>query len=62
MKSMQTMRHILLGLSLAASPLALAACEDQGPAEETGEAIDDATEEAGEDLEEAGEGIQERAD
>lgn len=42
---------IALGLG---APL-LAACEDQGPAEEAGEAIDETGEEAGEAVEDAGE-------
>ena len=37
----------------------LAACEDQGPAEQAGEAVDNAVEGAGEALEEAGEAAEE---
>lgn len=33
----------------------LGACEDQGPAEEIGEAVDDTADEAGDAVEEAGE-------
>ncbi len=38
--------------------LSLAACEQQGPAEEAGEAIDDAVDEAGDAVEEAGDAVE----
>jgi hypothetical protein len=40
---------------------ALAACEQEGPAERAGEAIDNATENTGEAIERAGEKIQDGA-
>ena len=40
----------------------LAACEEQGPAEQAGEAVDNAAEEAGEAVEEAGEAAEEAAE
>lgn len=36
-----------------AGALAIAGCEEEGPAEEAGEEVDEATEEAGEEAEEA---------
>jgi hypothetical protein len=38
---------------------ALGACEEQGPAEQAGEAVDNAAEEAGEAVEEAGDAAEE---
>ncbi|WP_081138794.1 hypothetical protein [Halomonas sp. BC2] len=40
----------------------LAACDNQGPAEEAGESIDDSIESAGESLEEMGESIEDSAE
>ncbi|GGW64582.1 hypothetical protein GCM10007158_26570 [Vreelandella hamiltonii] len=40
----------------------LAACDNQGPAEEAGESIDNSIESAGESLEEMGESIEESAE
>ena len=59
-------RDILRAAGLAAilglgAPL-LAACEEQGPAEEAGEAVDDAAEDAGDAMEDTGEELQEQAD
>jgi hypothetical protein len=41
-----------------AGALALTACEEEGPAEELGESIDESAEEVGEAIEEAGEEVQ----
>ncbi|NVF15843.1 hypothetical protein [Vreelandella maris] len=40
----------------------LVACDDQGPAEEAGESIDESAEEAGESMEELGEDMEEAAE
>lgn len=40
----------------------LAGCDNQGPAEETGEAIDDAVDDAGDAMEDAGDEIEDAAD
>lgn len=37
-------------------------CEQQGPAEEAGEEVDESVEEAGESMEEAGEQLEEKAE
>jgi hypothetical protein len=56
-------RKLALVLFLGLGTLGLAACEDnEGPAEEAGEAIDDAGERAGEALEGAGENIEREAE
>lgn len=41
---------------------ALVACEEEGPAEEAGEALDQAVEEAGDKLEEAGDELERKTD
>ncbi|KJS04087.1 MAG: hypothetical protein VR73_15470 [Gammaproteobacteria bacterium BRH_c0] len=50
-----------LGIAFVAMAL-LAGCEREGPAERTGEALDDAAREAGEQIEEAGEQIEDCVD
>ncbi|MGB0212671.1 hypothetical protein [Algiphilus sp.] len=51
------LRMVAIALLLAGgSVFCLAGCEDQGPAEEMGESIDEAAEEAGDDMEEATDG------
>jgi hypothetical protein len=56
-------RKLALALFLGLGTFGLAACEDnEGPAEEAGEAIDNAGERAGEALESAGENIQREAE
>ena len=53
----------LLALALlTAFPLALAACDNDGPAEETGEAIDNATRDAADRVEDAAEAVREQAE
>lgn len=60
---MRSMRHLALALFLALGSLGLAACDDpEGPAEEAGEAVDDAAERAGEAVEDAGEQLQQQAE
>ncbi|WP_163577942.1 hypothetical protein [Halomonas faecis] len=52
-----------LVLMLAMLGVGLAACEEeQGPAEEAGENIDETMEEAGEEIEEMGESVEESAE
>lgn len=46
-------RKVALALLAGLLTLGLAACEEQGPAEEAGEEIDQAVEEAGDSIEEA---------
>lgn len=48
------------GFALAVA-LGLAACEEEGPAEQLGESIDETAEEAGEAIEDAGEEIEDSA-
>jgi PBP1b-binding outer membrane lipoprotein LpoB len=50
----------LIAIALAAA-LALAACEEQGPFEEAGEKIDDATEDVGNAVEDACEDVKDAA-
>lgn len=53
----------LMALLLAfGSATMLAACEQDGPAEEAGESIDQSMEQAGEKMEETGEKIEEKAE
>nr|WP_299243769.1 hypothetical protein [uncultured Halomonas sp.] len=56
------MRKLGLALLMALMLGGVAACEDQGPAEEAGENIDEATESAGDSVEEMGEDIQDAAE
>lgn len=54
--------RLLSATSLAlAATLGLAACEEEGPAEQLGEQVDESTEEAGEAIEEAGEEAEDAA-
>ncbi|HMO27300.1 MAG TPA: hypothetical protein PKB10_13635 [Tepidisphaeraceae bacterium] len=48
-------------LSLGLGTMAVVGCDDDGPAERTGERVDNAMERAGEKVEEAGEKVQEGA-
>lgn len=58
---LQTIRFPFLALMLALG-LGLAACEEQGPAEEAGEAVDEAGEEAGDAIEDAGDAVEDAGD
>jgi len=51
----RALRAFALALVLATASFGLVACDDSGPAEEAGEAVDDAVEGAGEAMEDAGE-------
>ncbi|SDM12966.1 hypothetical protein SAMN05192555_109211 [Franzmannia pantelleriensis] len=59
---MTMLRKLGLAALMAMTLGGVAACDDQGPAEEAGENIDDAMEDAGEGMEELGEDIQESAE
>ncbi|MDL5045280.1 hypothetical protein QQ054_04400 [Oscillatoria amoena NRMC-F 0135] len=48
-------------LALGLGTMAVVGCDDDGPAERTGERLDNAAERAGEKVEDAGERIQEGA-
>lgn len=54
--------NILVALLLALSVGVLAGCEDQGPAEEAGEKIDESVEEAGDKMEEAADEVEDEVD
>lgn len=53
--TIETLQRRLAILVIGLSVGLLGACEDQGPAEEVGEAVDETAEDAGEAIEEAGE-------
>ncbi|SHF76469.1 hypothetical protein SAMN02745148_03481 [Modicisalibacter ilicicola DSM 19980] len=56
------LRKVGLALLMVLLMGGVAACDDQGPAEEAGENIDEAAEEAGDSVEEMGEEIQDSAE
>ena len=56
------MKKLALALLMAMMMGGLAACDNQGPAEEAGENIDESMEDAGDSLEEMGENIEEFAE
>lgn len=57
-------RHtlLMLCLTLLLSAGALAGCEDQGPAEEAGEQIDETAEETGDAMDDAADDVEESLD
>ncbi|GGW31933.1 hypothetical protein GCM10007157_24730 [Vreelandella hamiltonii] len=55
-------KRLVTALFIALMVGGLAACDNQGPAEEAGESIDNSIESAGESLEEMGESIEESAE
>ncbi|WP_394425618.1 hypothetical protein [Vreelandella stevensii] len=57
-----TIKKLATALFIALMVGGLVACDNQGPAEEAGESIDDSIESAGESLEEMGESIEESAE
>lgn len=57
---MTWMRKLTLALVLAAGTMSLVACEQEGPAERAGKAVDNAAENAGKAIERAGERIQDK--
>ncbi|MEA3251743.1 MAG: hypothetical protein U9Q35_09275 [Pseudomonadota bacterium] len=56
------LRKLGLAMMLALMLGGVAACDDQGPAEEAGESIDEAAENAGDSIEEMGEDVQDAAE
>lgn len=56
------MKKLALALLMAMMMGGLVACDNQGPAEEAGENIDESMEDAGDSLEEMGESIEESAE
>lgn len=60
--SMQLMKKLAVVLLVAMMVGGLAACDNQGPAEEAGESIDESMESAGESIEEMGESIEDAAE
>nr|WP_298415009.1 hypothetical protein [uncultured Halomonas sp.] len=56
------LRKLGLAILIALMLGGVAACEDQGPAEEAGENIDDAVDDAGDSVEEMGDDIQDSAE
>ncbi len=56
------LRKLGLAMMLALMLGGVAACDDQGPAEEAGENIDQAAENAGDNVEEMGEDVQDAAE
>ena len=56
------MKKLAVALLMAMMMGGLAACDNQGPAEEAGENIDESAEEAGESMEELGEDMEEAAE
>lgn len=51
-------KRLVAALMAGAFATFLVACEEQGPAEELGEAVDDAAEEAGDVVEDAGDAVE----
>ncbi|MGM0521804.1 MAG: hypothetical protein ACQEQ6_06940 [Pseudomonadota bacterium] len=63
--SIELLRRLMMAALVAMLVGGLAACgsdDDQGPAEEAGESVDESMESAGESMEEMGEEIQESAE
>ncbi|WP_048307814.1 hypothetical protein [Halomonas sp. PR-M31] len=56
------LRKLGLAMLMALMLGGVAACDDQGPAEEAGENIDDAVDDAGDNVEEMGDDIQDSAE
>ncbi|HSP57652.1 MAG TPA: hypothetical protein VLO12_05090 [Halomonas sp.] len=61
MKS-EMLRKLGLALLIGMLGAGLVACEDEGPAEEAGENIDESMEDTGEEMEEMGEEMEEDAE
>ncbi|WP_018865435.1 MULTISPECIES: hypothetical protein [Thioalkalivibrio] len=53
---------LFLALMLALGGASLAGCDNQGPAEETGEEIDDAMDDAGDAMDDAGDEMEDTFD
>lgn len=61
---MWKLRHalLILLLGLALGTLGLTACDDQGPAEEAGEEIDDTADDVGDEFDDAGDEMEDTFD
>ncbi|WP_458524937.1 hypothetical protein [Onishia taeanensis] len=59
---LQLLRTLALSVLIGMMAFGLAACEEEGPAEQAGENIDEAMEDAGESVEEMGESVEEAAE
>ena len=55
-------KKLVIALLMAMLAGGLLACDNQGPAEEAGESIDESTQNVGESIEELGEDIEEAAE
>ncbi len=66
MMTQRILRQLALAGFIGMTALGLAACEEEGPAEQAGESIDQTMEEAGENMdeamEEAGDSVEEMGD
>ncbi|WP_204758396.1 hypothetical protein [Halomonas urmiana] len=62
MKQSNMLRKLGLALLIAMLGAGLAACEEEGPAEQAGENIDESVEEMGEGVEEMGENLEQAAE
>lgn len=62
MNKSDMLRRLGLALLIAMLGAGLAACEEEGPAEQAGENIDESMEEVGEGVEEMGEELEEAAE
>ena len=62
MKKSNMLRKLGLALLIALLGAGLVACEDEGPAEQAGENVDESVEEMGEGVEEMGENLEEAAE
>ncbi|MCK2185507.1 hypothetical protein MYL53_16030 [Halomonas sp. YJPS3-2] len=58
----QILRKLAIAGFIGMTALGLAACEDEGPAEQAGENIDEAVDQAGESVEEMGDSVEDAAD
>ncbi|GAB3351699.1 hypothetical protein GCM10027512_26240 [Chromohalobacter beijerinckii] len=56
------LRKMALALIIGMTAVGVVACDDEGPAEEAGESVDNAMDDAGDSMEEAGEDIQNAAE
>ena len=62
MLNIDVIKKLALVLLMTVLAGGLVACDNQGPAEEAGESIDESTESVGESIEELGEDIEEAAE
>ncbi|MDT8879897.1 hypothetical protein RSO68_10455 [Halomonas saccharevitans] len=62
MKKRNMLRKLSLALLIAMLGAGLAACEEEGPAEQAGENIDESMEEMGDGVEEMGDNLEQAAE